>query len=129
MMARRTKPAAKRVPLCNMATMTRGAVGDSTAKEGASTAASLEGADFTSLTSPEQTRAIEAVIRHFARRLQRLKTRREHADARGRRLDLRRTLRCSIGAGGAPARLHFVAPRRIRPRLILLLDVSRSMSL
>ncbi len=107
-----------------------GASGDDRAtKEGASAAPSMETADFSSLTQPEQTRAIEAVIRRFARRLQRLKTRRETADKVGRRLDLRRTLRRSVGAGGAPARLSYIAPRRVRPRLVLLLDVSRSMSL
>jgi uncharacterized protein len=102
---------------------------DSAAKEGASAVQSLEEADFRSLTDPEQTRAIEVLIRRFARRLQHLKTRREQAEAAGRRLDLRRTLRRSIGAGGVPARLSYRAPRRVRPRLVLLLDVSRSMSL
>ncbi len=102
---------------------------DSTARQGASAAQSLEEADFRSLTDPEQTRAIEVLIRRFARRLRHLKTRREQAEAAGRRLDLRRTLRRSIGAGGAPARLSYRAPRRVRPRLVLLLDVSRSMSL
>jgi uncharacterized protein with von Willebrand factor type A (vWA) domain len=106
-----------------------GDAGASTASEGACVAAALETADFRTLTAPDQTRAIDAVIRNFARRLARLKTRRDHADKTGRRLDLRRTLRRSIGAGGTPSRLHFTAPRRIRPRLILLLDVSRSMSL
>ena len=117
-------------PVLQTDTEDAGASGnDSAAKEGASAAPSLETADFNSLTQPEQTRAIEAVIRHFARRLQRLKTRREMADKAGRRLDLRHTLRRSVGAGGAAARLSYIAPRRVRPRLVLLLDVSRSMSL
>lgn len=99
------------------------------AKAGASSATSLETVDFNSLNQPEQTRAIESVIRRFARRLQRLKTRREISGNLGRRLDLRRTIRRSLGTGGAPARLNYIAPRRVRPRLVLLLDVSRSMSL
>jgi uncharacterized protein with von Willebrand factor type A (vWA) domain len=106
-----------------------GTTGESAAKEGASAAESLAQADFRTLTDPEQTRAIEAVIRHFARRLNRLQTRRMRAEHTGRRLDLRRTLRHGTGAGGALAKLHFLAPRRVRPRLVLLLDVSRSMSL
>jgi uncharacterized protein with von Willebrand factor type A (vWA) domain len=109
------------------------AEGDATdgkgAKEGASAAESLAEADFRTLTDPAQNRAIEALIRRFARRLRQLRTRREQAAATGRWLDLRRTLRRSIGAGGTPARLSFRAPRRVRPRLVLLLDVSRSMSL
>jgi uncharacterized protein with von Willebrand factor type A (vWA) domain len=98
-------------------------------KEGASRAESLAEADFRSLADPEQTRAIETLIRRFARRLRQLKTRRAQAEQAGRRLDLRRTIRRGIGAGGVPARLSYRAPRRVRPRLVLLLDVSRSMSL
>jgi uncharacterized protein with von Willebrand factor type A (vWA) domain len=98
-------------------------------KGGASAASSLETADFRTLTDPEQTRAIETLIRRFARRLKHLKTRREQAAKAGARLDLRRTLRRGIAAGGVPARLSYRAPRRIQPRLLLLLDVSRSMSL
>jgi uncharacterized protein with von Willebrand factor type A (vWA) domain len=102
---------------------------DGATKEGASAAAALEEADFRSLNDRDQTSAIEILIRRFARRLQRLATRRERVETHGRRLDLRRTLRRSISAGGSPSRLSFRAPRRVRPRLVLLLDVSRSMSL
>jgi uncharacterized protein with von Willebrand factor type A (vWA) domain len=100
-----------------------------TAKEGASPAQTLEEADFRSLMERDQSRLIEALIRGFARRLHRLKMRRERTQSQGRRLDLRRTLRRSISAGGLPARLSFRVPRLMRPRLVLLLDVSRSMSL
>jgi uncharacterized protein with von Willebrand factor type A (vWA) domain len=99
------------------------------AKGGASAAAALENADFRTLTDPEQTRAIETLIRRFARRLKRLRLRREQVSKLGARLDLRSTLRRGIGTGGVPARLSYRAPRRIQPRLVLLLDVSRSMSL
>lgn len=99
------------------------------AQDGASAQAAAEDADFRSLTDRLQTYAIEAAIRRFARRLKRLRTRREQAASRGARIDLRRTLRRSIGTGGSPQRLRFRVPRRVRPRLVLLLDVSRSMSL
>lgn len=99
------------------------------AREGASSAAGLEQADFRTLTSRDQVYEIETVIRRFARRLRLLATRREQAERRGRRLDLRRILRRSIGAGGVPRQLLYRAKRRVRPRLVLLLDVSRSMSL
>ncbi|GAB0113146.1 vWA domain-containing protein [Acidisoma sp. C75] len=106
-----------------------GVPGDA-AEAGASAAASAEQADFRSLTDRVQTYAIEAAIRRFARRLKRLRLRREGAAQRGARIDLRRTMRRSLGSGGAsPQALRFRAPRRRRPRLILLLDVSRSMSL
>ncbi len=99
------------------------------AREGASAAAAVEQVDFRSLTDREQTSAIESAIRRFARRLQQLRTRRERSAPGSHRLDLRRTIRRSIGAGGVPARLCHLAPRRVRPRLVLLLDVSKSMSL
>jgi uncharacterized protein with von Willebrand factor type A (vWA) domain len=106
-----------------------GLPGDDTAKDGASAAPALEDADFRSLTDRLQTYAIEDAIRAFARRLKRLRTRREQSRPGGARIDLRRTLRASVGTGGSPQKLRFRAPRRVRPRLVLLLDVSRSMSL
>ncbi len=106
-----------------------GLPGDDTAKDGASAAPTLESADFRSLTDRLQTYAIETAIRSFARRLKRLRTRREQSRPHGTRIDLRRTLRASIATGGSPQKLRFRAPRRVRPRLVLLLDVSRSMSL
>ena len=51
------------------------------------------------------------------------------AAPQGTRIDLRRTLRASIATGGSPQKLRFRAARRVRPRFVLLLDVSRSMSL
>ncbi len=106
-----------------------GLPGDDTAKDGASAAPAPADADFRSLTDRLQTYAIEAAIRAFARRLKRLRTRREQSRPTGMRIDLRRTLRASVGTGGSPQRLRFRASRRVRPRLVLLLDVSRSMSL
>jgi uncharacterized protein with von Willebrand factor type A (vWA) domain len=99
------------------------------AKDGASAAASLEQADFRHLGDRDQVRAIEIVIRAFAMRLKRLRIRRERAAAAGARIDLRRTLRRAVGTAGSPGNLVYLAPQRVRPRLVLLLDVSRSMSL
>ncbi len=48
--------------------------------------------------------------------------------ARGRRLDLQSTIRQSVSSGGTPLRLAWKTRRRVRPRLVLLLDVSRSMN-
>jgi uncharacterized protein len=106
-----------------------GLPGDDTAREGASAAPAVEGADFRSLTDRLQTYAIETAIRSFARRLKRLRIRREQGRSHGARIDLRRTLRLSVGTSGSPQKLRFRVPRRVRPRLVLLLDVSRSMSL
>ena len=67
-------------------------------------------------------------MRRFARRLKHLQLRREARFHHGRRLDLQGTIRRSVASGGTPFRLAWKERRRVRPRLLLLLDVSRSMS-
>jgi uncharacterized protein with von Willebrand factor type A (vWA) domain len=71
---------------------------------------------------------IAALMRRLARRLKRIALRREVRARRGRRLDLPGTIRRSVESGGTPVRVAWKNRRRIRPRLVLLLDVSRSMS-
>lgn len=101
---------------------------DNALRQGASPHESLASTDFRDLHRAEDVRAIEALMRRFARRLKHLRIRREGRAARGRTLDLPRTIRRSIGSGGTPFRLIHRDRRRVRPRLVLLLDVSRSMS-
>ena len=55
-------------------------------------------------------------------------SRRVVSDPRGRRIDLRRTLRASLRAGGDLIDLKRRAPGRRRPPLVALLDISGSMS-
>jgi uncharacterized protein with von Willebrand factor type A (vWA) domain len=98
-------------------------------RHGASRDEVLASTDFRDLNQAEHARAIEALMRRFARRLKHLRLRREARFHRGRRLDLQGTIRQSVASGGTPLRLAWKERRRIRPRLILLLDVSRSMSL
>jgi uncharacterized protein with von Willebrand factor type A (vWA) domain len=100
-----------------------------TARHGASREESLASTDFRELTQPQQARRLEALMRRFARRLKRLRLRREVRNRRGRRLDLQGTIRRSVASGGTPLQLAWKEHRRVRPRLVLLLDVSRSMSL
>jgi uncharacterized protein with von Willebrand factor type A (vWA) domain len=94
----------------------------------ASRAESLASTDFSQLSRAEDLHEIEALMRRFARRMKRLRLRRETRSHHGRRLDLRATIRKSVACGGTPLRLAWRQPRRVRPRLVLLLDVSRSMS-
>jgi uncharacterized protein len=89
---------------------------------------SLASADIRDLSQGEQVLEIEALMRRFARRLKHLRLRREARSRLGRRLALPATIRRSIASGGTPFRLCWKAPRRVRPRLVLLLDVSRSMA-
>lgn len=89
----------------------------------------LSSADFRALTEREHALDIEALMRRFARRLKRLQLRREARARHGRRLDLQATIRRSVSSGGTPFHLVWKNHRRVRPRLVLLLDVSRSMAL
>ena len=108
-----------------------GTVGDDdgiAARHGASREESLASTDFRDLDHADDARDIEALMRRFARRLRHLRLRREARFHHGRRLDLQGTIRQSVGSGGTPFRLAWKDRRRVRPRLVLLLDVSRSMS-
>src|SRR5258705_5814177 len=101
---------------------------DGAARHGASREEALASTDFSELNDADHARDIEASMRRFARRLKHLRLRREARAHRGRRLDLRGTIRRSVASGGTPLRLCWRERRRVRPRLVLLLDVSRSMS-
>jgi uncharacterized protein with von Willebrand factor type A (vWA) domain len=97
-------------------------------RHAASDREALGSADFRALTRREHLLEIEALMRRFARRLKAIRLRREgRAVRRGRRLDLPATIRRSVALGGTPLRLAWRNPRRVRPRLLLLIDVSRSM--
>ena len=98
------------------------------ARYGASREENLSSTDFGKLDQADQARKIEALMRRLARRLKLLKLRREVRSQRGRRLDLQGTIRQSVSSGGIPLRLAWKTRRRVRPRLVLLLDVSRSMN-
>lgn len=80
-----------------------------------------------SMWLPQDLATLEQLAERIAARLRRRLTRRWRDDARGRRLDVRRTLRQSLRTGGVPAQPAWRTPRRERPRLFILVDVSRSM--
>ena len=99
------------------------------ARYSASREESLATTDFRELTGADHVRDIEALMRRFARRLKHLQLRREARALTGRRLERPGTIRRSVERGGMPLSLAWKDRRRVRPRLVLLLDVSRSMSL
>lgn len=76
---------------------------------------------------PQDLAQLQALAERIAARLRRRQTRRWQADSRGRRLDLRRTLRNCLHTSGEPVAPAWRQPRRERPRLFILVDVSRSM--
>ena len=89
----------------------------------------LSSADFSALAEREHALEIEALMRRFARQLKQIRLRRETRARRGRRLDLPGTIRRSVASGGTPFHLLWRNQRCERPRLVLLIDVSRSMVL
>ena len=102
-------------------------IGNAT-QRGATSAESLAEADFRHLNQPAQMRALEELMRRFALRLRKLELRREHTGG-SLRIDMPGTARRSVSHGGQPIELAFRKRRRTTPRLVLLLDVSRSMNL
>lgn len=89
----------------------------------------LSSADFRELTEREHALDIEALMRQFARQLKHIRLRREARARHGRRLDLPATIRRSVASGGTPFHLEWKDRKRVRPRLVFLIDVSRSMVL
>jgi len=85
--------------------------------------------DFRALAEREHALDIEALMRRFAREIKHIRLRREARARHGRRLDLPATIRRSVASGGTPFHLAWKDRRRVRPRLVLLIDVSRSMTL
>jgi uncharacterized protein with von Willebrand factor type A (vWA) domain len=98
-------------------------------RDAASHQEALTSTDFRALTEREHALDIEALMRRFARQLKHLRLRREVRARHGRRLDLPATIRGSVSSGGTPFHLAWKDRRRVRPRLVLLIDVSRSMTL
>jgi uncharacterized protein with von Willebrand factor type A (vWA) domain len=76
---------------------------------------------------PQDLHALQLLARQIQRQLQSLPTRRWQLHARGRRLNLRATLRRSVAHGGLPLAPAWQQPRTEPPRLFILVDVSRSM--
>ena len=101
---------------------------DARPRDAASRREVLSSTDFRALAEREHTLDIEALMRRFARQLRRIRLRREARARHGRRLDLPATIRRSVASGGTPFQLAWRDRRRVRPRLVLLIDASRSMA-
>lgn len=90
--------------------------------------ANLMRVDLREVVAPADMAAAQAVAERLARAIRDRRSRRPLADRRGDRLDLRRIIRASMSTGGEPLRLY----RRHCPdrpvKLVVLLDVSGSMT-
>jgi uncharacterized protein len=97
-------------------------------RAGASAAESLEQRDLRHIADPEELARVYALTERLARRMRDRLSRRRRSAPRGATLDLRGTIHRSIAFGGTPMRL--VARRRREPPLglVVILDVSGSMS-
>jgi len=87
----------------------------------------LQKKDFAQMTAAEIAAAKEAIAR-MALPLDMIKTRRLSAARHGHMIDIRRTLRASMKAGGAVIDLKYLGPREKEPPIVALLDISGSMS-
>ena len=87
----------------------------------------LKTRDFESMSAEEIDQAKKAIA---AMRLPivNVKTRRFRADQRGRRIDMRSTIRASLRSGGAIIPLRRRSPIERHPPLVVLCDISGSMS-
>jgi uncharacterized protein with von Willebrand factor type A (vWA) domain len=82
--------------------------------------------DFATL-SPEEKRAVEALIRHHPWKIEPRRTRRRIHATKGPYLDLRRSLRRSLRHGGELLHLECLKKREKPRRLVVLCDISGSM--
>lgn len=96
------------------------------AQGGASRREPLEQRDFAEWL-PQDLGRLQRIVEAIAERMRRRLLRRQRLASQGRRLDLRRTLRASLRTGGLPFAPAWLARRRERPRVFVLVDVSRSM--
>jgi uncharacterized protein with von Willebrand factor type A (vWA) domain len=83
--------------------------------------------DFAQMTTAEIAAAKDAIAR-LALPLNEVKTRRMAPSRRGHLIDMRRTLRASMKAGGALIDLKYLGPKVKEPPIVALLDISGSMS-
>ncbi len=86
----------------------------------------LAGTDFAELT-PAELQALTGLMSELTLAVPLRRSRRERPSARGRRTDLRSTLRHARRTGGHPLRLARRAPARRPRQLIVLCDISGSM--
>jgi uncharacterized protein with von Willebrand factor type A (vWA) domain len=83
--------------------------------------------DFAQMSAAEIDEAKQAIAR-LALPLNMVRTRRLSPNRHGHMIDIRRTLRASMKAGGALIDLKYLGPRLKEPPIVALLDISGSMS-
>src|SRR5262249_10633623 len=97
--------------------------------EGASRAERLAATDFRKIADPHAVPEAHAPAPRLPKRMATRPSRAGRARNKGRRVDLRRTIRRNISHGGVPIELVWRKRKRRPLRLVVLLDASGSMSL
>ncbi len=87
----------------------------------------LQHADFETMTNEELAQA-KKLIAELRLPIPEVRTRRMHRDARGRRIDMRATMQASLRTGGAIIPLRRLTQEKRHPPLVVLCDISGSMS-
>jgi len=87
----------------------------------------LQRKDFAQMSAAEIAAAKDA-IKRLVLPLDQVRTRRLALDRRGHVIDMRRTLRASMKAGGALIDLKYLGPKTKMPPIVALLDISGSMN-
>jgi len=76
---------------------------------------------------PEDAKAMEAVVRRMAKRLASKYARKRHRARKGK-LDVRKTIRRSMGYGGVPFEIAWKTETIEKPKIVVICDVSRSVA-
>jgi uncharacterized protein len=87
----------------------------------------LQHKDFAQMSAAEIARAKDA-IKRMVLAIDEVRTRRLAPHRHGHIIDMRRTLRASMKAGGALIDLKYLGPKTRQPPIVALLDISGSMS-
>jgi uncharacterized protein with von Willebrand factor type A (vWA) domain len=87
----------------------------------------LQRKDFAQMSAAEIAAARDAIAR-LTLPLNEVRTRRLAPHRRGHMIDIRRTLRASMKAGGAVIDIKYLGPKLKEPPIVALLDISGSMS-
>lgn len=95
---------------------------------GASAGESLESKNFKHINQAAELRQMEEMAEQLAHKIRHRILRRLRLDQGGKQIDLRRSLRKSLSYGGEVFKLQHRRRRVQMPKLVLMLDVSRSMS-
>ena len=98
-------------------------------KEGVSSRANQAKEDFHSIKDTDEMRKMERLIERLAKQMKKRISRRYQYQANKGMIDLRKTMRKSLRYGGTPLELCRKRLKPETPKLIIIVDVSRSMSM